>query len=83
MTIKLNKMAKEKAKGLTEEEFNKLRGLNEAFITAKNRVGDAALFYKRSVEVLDVTETNLQKLQEELVSKYGEVSIDASNGIFK
>jgi uncharacterized protein YnzC (UPF0291/DUF896 family) len=76
-------MAKEKAKGLTEEEFERLRGLNEAYVTAKNRVGDAALFYKRSVDVLDVTENNLQLLQQELVSKYGEVSIDASNGIFK
>jgi len=76
-------MSKGKAKGLTEEEFERLRGLNEAYVTAKNRVGDAALFYKRSVDVLDVTENNLQLLQQELVSKYGEVSIDASNGIFK
>lgn len=76
-------MSKEKAKGLTEEEFERLRGLNEAYVTAKNRVGDAALFYKRSVDVLDVTENNLQILQQELVSKYGEVSIDASNGTFK
>lgn len=76
-------MSKEKAKGLTEEEFERLRGLNEAYVTAKNRVGDAALFYKRSVDVLDVTENNLQLLQQELVSKYGEVSIDASNGTFK
>jgi uncharacterized protein YnzC (UPF0291/DUF896 family) len=76
-------MSKGKAKGLTEEEFERLRGLNEAYVTAKNRVGDAALFYKRSVDVLDVTENNLQLLQQELVSKYGEVSIDASNGTFK
>jgi uncharacterized protein YnzC (UPF0291/DUF896 family) len=76
-------MSKEKAKGLTEEETNKLKGLNEAFVTAKNRVGDAALFYKRSVDVLDVTENNLQRLQEELVGKYGEVSIDATTGEFK
>jgi len=76
-------MSKGKAKGLTEEEFERLRGLNESYVTAKNRVGDAALFYKRSVDVLDVTENNLQLLQQELVSKYGEVSIDASNGTFK
>ena len=76
-------MAKEKAKGLTEDEFERLKGLNEAYVTAKSRVGDAALFYKRSVDVLDVTENNLQLLQQELVSKYGEVSIDASNGVFK
>ncbi len=73
----------EKAKGLTEEEFQRLKSLNEAYVTAKNRVGDAALFHKRSVDVLDVTENNLQRLQDELVSKYGEVSIDASSGLFK
>lgn len=76
-------MSKEKAKGLTEEEFNKLRGLNEAYITAKNRVADAALFFKRSTDILDVTERNLQQLQDELVGKYGEVSIDAATGEFK
>jgi hypothetical protein len=76
-------MEKEKSTGLTEQEFNSLKGLNEAYITAKNRVGDAALFYKRSVDVLDVTENNLQKLQDELVSKYGEVSIDTTTGKFK
>ncbi len=76
-------MSKEKAKGLTEEEFNKLKGLNEAYITAKNRASDAALFFKRSTDILDVTEQNLQRLQDELVGKYGEVSIDATNGMFK
>ena len=76
-------MAKEKAKGLTEEEFNKLKSANESYVTAKSRVGDAALFYKRSVDILDATERNLQNLQDELVSKYGEVSIDATNGMFK
>jgi uncharacterized protein YnzC (UPF0291/DUF896 family) len=76
-------MSKEKSKGLTEEEFNKLKGLNEAYITAKSRVGDAALFHKRSVDILDATERNLQNLQDELVAKYGEVSIDATNGMFK
>jgi hypothetical protein len=76
-------MSKEKAKGLTEEEFNKLRSLNEGFVTAKNRVGDAALFYKRSVDVLDVTENNIRNYQEELVRKYGEVTIDATDGSFK
>lgn len=76
-------MSKEKAKGLTEEEFNKLKGLNEAYITAKNRVADASLFFKRSADILDVTERNLQQLQDELVGKYGEVSIDAATGEFK
>ena len=76
-------MSKEKAKGLTEEEFNKLRSLNEGFVTAKNLVGDAALFYKRSVDVLDVTENNIRNYQEELVRKYGEVTIDATDGSFK
>lgn len=76
-------MSKEKAKGLTEEEFNKLKGMNEAYVTAKNRAADAALFFKRSADVLDVTERNLQQLQDELVSKYGEVSIDANTGEFK
>ncbi len=76
-------MSKTKAKGLTEEEFNKLKGANESYVTAKSRVGDAALFYKRSVDILDATERNLQNLQDELVAKYGEVSIDATNGMFK
>lgn len=71
------------SKGLTEEEFNKLRSLNEGFITAKNRVADAALFHKRSVDVLDVTENNLRMYQDELVGKYGEVTIDATDGSFK
>jgi uncharacterized protein YnzC (UPF0291/DUF896 family) len=76
-------MSKEKAKGLTEDEFNRLKGLNEAYITAKNRAADSALFYKRSVDMLDVTERNLHQLQDELVGKYGEVSIDSLTGEFK
>lgn len=76
-------MSKEKAKGLTEEEFNKLRALNDAYITAKNRAADAALFYKRSTDILDVTENNIRNYQDELVGKYGEVSIDATTGEFK
>lgn len=71
------------SKGLTEEEFNKLKGANEAYVTAKNRVADAALFHKRSVDVLDVTENNLRMYQDELVGKYGEVTIDATDGSFK
>jgi uncharacterized protein YnzC (UPF0291/DUF896 family) len=76
-------MSKQKSKGLSEEEFSKLKSLNEAYITAKHRVADASLFQKRSVDVLDVTERNLQNFQDELVAKYGEVSIDATNGMFK
>lgn len=76
-------MSKQKEKGLTVEEFNKLKSLNEAFITAKNRVGDAALFHKRSVDVLDITENNMRNYQDELVQKYGEVTIDATDGSFK
>lgn len=76
-------MAKEKAKGLTEEEFNKLKNANESYLTAKSRVGDAALFYKRSVDILDTNERHMQTLQDELVAKYGEVSIDATDGTFK
>lgn len=72
-----------KEKGLKEEEFNKLRSLNEAFVTAKNRAGDAALFLKRSTDVLDVTENNLRNYQDELVSIYGEVTIDGSDGSFR
>ena len=52
-------------------------------MTAKNRAADASLFLKRSVDILDVTEQNLQNIQDELVQKYGEVSIDASTGEFK
>ena len=72
-----------KAKGLSEEEFARLKSLNEAYMTAKNRSADASLFFKRSVDILDVTEQNLQNIQDELVQKYGEVSIDASTGQFK
>lgn len=70
-------------KGLTTEEFDRLKGLNESYITAKNRAADASLFYKRSVDILDATENSLHKLQEELVAKYGEVSIDSQTGLFK
>jgi len=70
-------------KGLTEKEFDTLKNLNEAFLTAKGRIGDAALFYKRSVDVLDATENNLRQFQDELVAKYGEITIDASTGEFR
>jgi len=74
-------MAKEK--GLTEEEFEILRGLNEAYLNAKGRVADASLFQKRSLDILDATENSLHQLQEELVAKYGEVTIDSQSGLFK
>jgi hypothetical protein len=74
-------MAKEK--GLSEEEFERLKGLNEAYINAKGRVADASLFQKRSLDILDATENALHKLQEELVAKYGEVTIDSQSGLFK
>jgi|Laugresu1bdmlbsd_1035121.scaffolds.fasta_scaffold21072_4 hypothetical protein len=70
-------------KGLTEQEFANLKSANEAFITAKNRVGDAALFYKRSVDILDASENNLRDMQDQLVAKYGEVTIDTNTGEFK
>lgn len=74
-------MAKEK--GLTEEEFERLKGLNEAYLNAKGRVADASLFQKRSLDILDATENSLHQLQEELVGKYGEVTIDSQSGLFK
>lgn len=74
-------MAKEK--GLTADEFERLKSLNEAYINAKGRVADASLFQKRSVDMLDATENALHKLQEDLVAKYGEVTIDSQSGLFK
>jgi hypothetical protein len=74
-------MAKEK--GLTEEEFERLKGLNEAYLNAKGRVADTSLFQKRSLDILDATENSLHQLQEELVAKYGEVTIDSQSGLFK
>jgi hypothetical protein len=70
-------------KGLTEQEFSDLKAMNESFITAKNRLGDAALFYKRSMDILDATENALRKMQDDLVVKYGEVTIDGNTGLFK
>jgi len=71
-------------KGVTKEELEEVRTLNQHYATIKGRVADAALIYKRSVDMLDSMENKLSDMQNTLAKKYGEgKQIDLSTGKFK
>ena len=71
-------------KGITKEELEDLKGLNQSYVQIRGRVADAALFQKRAVDALDHVESRLEDFQNALAKKYGEdKKIDMTTGEFK
>ena len=73
-------MAKKKVKSLTSEELTKVQNYVSAVNQTQMQIGGLEAQKHELIQQMAMLRAELQKVQEELQEKYGDVSINLSDG---
>lgn len=72
-----------KTKKLQKEELEKLQSLVNSFNNLQVELGRFEIEKHQILHQVSITQGELQKFQDELKGKYGDVSVDINNGEIK
>lgn len=75
-----------KAKGITQEELEEMKGLNRAYQEFKLRIADAEIMKSQAIDAIKALESRMSKVNNDLVEKYNvsdDTKIDMQTGEFK
>jgi regulator of replication initiation timing len=73
-------MAKKKVKSLTSEELTKVQNYVSAVNQTQMQIGGLEAQKYEAIQQMNLLRAELQKVQEELQEKYGNVSINLADG---
>jgi len=74
-------MAKKKVKSLTSEELTKVQNYVSAVNQMQMQIGGLEAQKYEAIQQMNLLRAELQKVQEELQEKYGDVSINLADGV--